>query len=312
VTKVTIVSRTRMKSGVCIGGLTREDHRSVRLLPATGDHAHPADAPYKVGDVWDLELRPALAIERPHVEDALVVGGRRVAPQMGLGTWLAANTHPWTGGAEALYDGKLRLTPSGRAYISRDDVSSVSVGFWLPNRDLVLDETGTRYTAPWRDNQISVAYVGECAPEPFICAGTLVRVSLSRWLLTRTGIEGCWLQISGWYPPPTPRNHPASQAAGLRGWLRDRLASRPRGIAADTAVPGGTAVAAHRPSRQGDRPGFGDPHRGATTSRPSPVASSPRPSQRSTNPHPTFQVCLSCGSVLDSDARGCWKCTDRD
>jgi hypothetical protein len=199
VTKVTIVSRTQMAHGVCIGGLTRDDRRNVRLLPASGEHSHPLDAQYVVGDVWDVELAAPSSLVPPHVEDQLVLSGRRVAPQSGLEVWLRNNVAPWRGGASSLFDGRLHVTPSGKAYVGRDAVPSSSVGFWVPTDDLVLDESAERYQVPWRDGWISVKYVGSDPPAAVIVAGTLVRVSLSRWFPNSTGIDGCWLQISGWY-----------------------------------------------------------------------------------------------------------------
>jgi hypothetical protein len=198
VTKVTIVSRTQMGPGVCIGGLTRDDRRNVRLLPPSGEHSHPLDAPYVVGDVWDVELAAPSSLIAPHIEDQLVVSGRRLAIQSGLEVWLKNNMAPWRGGASSLFDGRLHVTPSGRAYVGRDVIPSSSVGFWVPTDDLVLDESGKRYLVPWRDGRISVKYVGSDTPAAVIVAGTLVRVSLSRWF-SPAGIDGCWLQISGWY-----------------------------------------------------------------------------------------------------------------
>jgi hypothetical protein len=212
VTKVTIVSRTQMSHGVCIGGLTRDDRRNVRLLPACGEHSHPTDAPYVIGEVWDFVLAPPSSMIAPHVEDQLVVSGRRVALQSGLEVWLRNNVTPWRGGASSLFDDRLHVTPSGKAYVGRNAIPASSVGFWVPTDDLVLDESEKRYQVPWKDGRISVKYVGSDPPAAVIVAGTLVRVSLSRWFLSPAGIDGCWLQISGWYAssrkeavaPPTP------------------------------------------------------------------------------------------------------------
>jgi hypothetical protein len=41
-----------------------------------------------VGDVWDVELAAPSSLIAPHIEDQLVLSGRRVAPQSGLEVWL--------------------------------------------------------------------------------------------------------------------------------------------------------------------------------------------------------------------------------
>jgi hypothetical protein len=218
VTKVTIVSRTQMFDGVCIGGLTRDDRRNVRLLPPSGEHSHPLDAPYVIGDVWDIELAVPSSLIAPHVEDQLVVSGRRVALQSGLEVWLRNNVTPWRGGASSLFDGRLHVAPSGSAFVARDAIPTSSVGFWVPTDDLVLDKSGKRYLMPWKDDRISVKYVGSDTPAAVIVAGTLVRVSLSRWF-SPAGIDGCWLQISGWYASSRkavaagPHSMPGNRAA---------------------------------------------------------------------------------------------------
>jgi hypothetical protein len=168
VTKVTIVSRTQMFDGVCIGGLTRDDHRNVRLLPASGEHSHPLDAPYIVGEVWDFELAAPSSLIAPHVEDQLVVSGRRLAMQSGLEVWLMNGVAPWRGGASSLFDGRVHVTPSGRAYVGRDAIPSSSVGFWVPTDDLVLDESGKRYLVPWKDGRTmkSATAASGLAPDP--------------------------------------------------------------------------------------------------------------------------------------------------
>ena len=208
-----------MAHGVCIGGLTRDDRRNVRLLPASGEHSHPLDAPYVVGDVWELELAAPSSVIAPHVEDQLVLSGQWLALQSGLEVWLKNNVAPWRGGASSLFDGRLHVTPSGRAFVGRDALPTSSVGFWVPTDDLVLDESGNRYLVPWKDDQISVKYVGSDTPAAVIMAGTLVRVSLSRWFLSPAGVDGCWLQISGWYASSRkaaaagPHSMPGNRAA---------------------------------------------------------------------------------------------------
>jgi hypothetical protein len=200
VTRAVIVSRTRMRSGVCVGGFLREERVNVRLLPAPGEHAWPDSVPFAIGEVWELELARAPVVEPPHVEDHIVDAHRRVAVQSGLGRWLAANARVWEGDASALFDGLLRFTPNGAGYIGRDRVSAVSVGFWRPDHDVRL--TGVdhpKYEARAGNRVVHIAYVGTEEVRDVIPAGCLTRVSLSRWKHL-AGVEGCWLQVSGSYP----------------------------------------------------------------------------------------------------------------
>jgi hypothetical protein len=219
VTKVVIVSRTRMHNGVCIGGLMRDSYANVRLLPSEGVHAHSDDAPYRVGDVWGLDLEQPAAVRPPHVEDMIVRRGRRLGVQTGLDFWLREHVEPWEGDASTLFDGVLQQTASGTAYVGHLALPASSVGFWLPGRPLPLDETCPRYRTTLEGTRISVAYVGCEPPAAEIPAWTLVRVSLARWFSPGDdAFEGCWLQISGWYE----RSKTSGPSARVSGLLRDQ------------------------------------------------------------------------------------------
>lgn len=201
-TKVLVVSRTRMGSLHCIGGITRDEHRNVRLCPSDGIHGHPADAQYVVGDVWDLEMSPASELVPPHVEDVVVGAARRIASQLGIGRYLRQNIDVIVGTADSLFEGKLIASGTHHLYVSHLDVPAGSVGFWQPPQDLTLEPGDRRlYSVPWRDSDAHVKYVGVDEPPSVISAGSLVRVSLARWFRggTGPGLEGCWLQISGVY-----------------------------------------------------------------------------------------------------------------
>jgi len=201
VTKVVIVSRTRMgETGVCIGGLVRDTAEDVRLLAPDGTHRHPLDSPYHVGQVLDLELRPAAMVEPPHVEDMEVVAVRFVASQSGLGRYLAGRVTPWVGAPSALFGGALAFRPSGSAYLPPAVALDRSVGFWRPDEDLHLDRPAGRYQHMAKGQPAAIKYVGVAEPTERIPAGALVRVSLSRPFAPMNGPLACWLQLSGWYP----------------------------------------------------------------------------------------------------------------
>jgi hypothetical protein len=192
-----------MGSRVCVGGLTRDAIQNVRLLPATGDHSHPAEAPYSIGDIWELTLRRPDEVVPPHIEDMLVEGARRLGVQTRLHDWLSRSVVPWVGDATILFDGALRASSGGSAYVTGYRLPTCSVGFWRPGVDLELDDSeGLRYFAPFGDRTIRIAYVGVSDAVRVIPAGFLVRVSLARWFSPgNDGFEACWLQLSGWYAP---------------------------------------------------------------------------------------------------------------
>jgi hypothetical protein len=152
-----------------------------------------------VGEIWDVTFtRPA--VTPPHVEDVHVTARTRCGNQANLAVFIRGCTPaPWTGGVEALFDGKLHYTGSGRAYIGPDDVSGQSAGFWLPDEDLTLDEGGNDYQI----GGTTINYVGCSPPARTISARTLVRVSLARWWKPEQAAddfpERCYLQVSGCY-----------------------------------------------------------------------------------------------------------------
>ncbi len=87
---------------------------------------------------------------------------------------------------------KKRITPAG-------GIPLVSTGFWRLNGDLLLQEIEgkARYVCfdhSRRKAILDLPFVGEQALVDVIPAGTLLRLSLSRWFN-----EGFWLQLSGWF-----------------------------------------------------------------------------------------------------------------
>ena len=70
--KVVIVSRTKMKDGVCCGGFNLATGEFIRLHTAKGAKL-PVEAPYNVGEVYDLTYRTAWnSRPKPHIEDKQV------------------------------------------------------------------------------------------------------------------------------------------------------------------------------------------------------------------------------------------------
>jgi hypothetical protein len=196
-----IVAKTVMGRAYCIGGWT-EENQSVRLL-LPGANCHPLSTRLNVGDIWDLELQRRPDVEPPHVEDVIITNQRQLGRVSSLRDTLLARVPRWEGSPAELYDRLLGWTSSGSGYVSRDrGIPALSTGFWIPDRDLSLEEDGKAYYHyPVRYGQRRLSYVGtEKAIDP-IPAGTLVRVSLARWWAPDDSEmePRCYLQLSGWY-----------------------------------------------------------------------------------------------------------------
>jgi ATP-dependent DNA helicase RecQ len=227
--KVLIVAKTHMGCLACVGGLTLDDNRNVRLLKPDAWN-QPASTPYEIGDIWDLKVRPRCDIVPPHVEDVFVDSRRRIDRLDNVYGHLLSRVRLWQGGPEQLFDGVLRFTEQGSGYISRTDrLPSGSVGFWIPSFDLVrVEQEGRiRYRSLSGSIPLRIRHVGFRDAAPVLFQGTLLRVSLSRWWRPADGPgveERCYLQLSGWYETlPTGES---ARAAGRRTeQTRDRIPS---------------------------------------------------------------------------------------
>jgi hypothetical protein len=202
VVRVLIVAKTRMSSGVCIGGLTRDESKNVRLIPPDRQN-HPADTRYDVGQVWDLDFHVSPEVTPPHVEDVIVTRERYIAPVSNLLETLTKRVQPWKGNPEQLFDGFLTFTERGKGYISQQKgVPIASTGYWLPDKplDKITLHDKTNYFYNSRFGRFYISYVGFAPAIDQIPAGTLVRVSLARWWASQDMNEKrCYLQLSGWY-----------------------------------------------------------------------------------------------------------------
>ena len=206
--KTLIVSRTKASGGArrCVGGIAAigEKYRSVRLMnPAhlyrKGDQQYRGKgfwskgAPFQVGQLWDLDLETRKNTKPPHVEDVIVREREfiREAEDSNLRDWLrkcVGHMSPsflWKGEPQRLFGGKLKSTKSrdGTGYAVEENVPRRSTGFWIPNRDLVLQPNGKhfKYQGDYKHRGISrLKHIGESTPPRSISRGKLVRVSLSR------------------------------------------------------------------------------------------------------------------------------------
>src|SRR5436305_1948123 len=106
-----------MSNGVCIGGLTRDTNRNVRLIPPDRNN-HSTNTRFDVGQVWDLDFHNAPDVTPPHLEDVIVTNGRYVAQVPNIRAILMQRTQPWQGSPGELFDGLL-IFENGRGYIAR-------------------------------------------------------------------------------------------------------------------------------------------------------------------------------------------------
>jgi hypothetical protein len=140
----------------------------------------------------------------PHLEDVTVSAAKKLGTVDDLVGYITKRANPWTGAITELFDGKIQFTQNGAGYISKSDVSNRATGFWIPSKDLNLeqDERGKDGYYPKNDYR-HLSYVGTQDPFANINAGQLVRVSLARWWKPADADpdfeERCYAQLSGWY-----------------------------------------------------------------------------------------------------------------
>jgi len=206
---VIIVSKTRMSNAACVGGVLANG-KFVRLLNSDG-YNQDSDTELKIGDVWTIEFEERIEKRPPHIEDILVSSMTFKFSFDSISkmvTYLKEKLKVkiWRGSTEVLFDGKIQWTSSGSGYISETgEIPDNSVGFWIPDQDLPRKDYNkkVRYSYPLRWRNIS--YVGYQNPVDKIPANSLVRVSLARWWSPNEDEERCYLQLSGWYDLPEPK-----------------------------------------------------------------------------------------------------------
>lgn len=206
-TRVLIVSKTRMINKHCIGGLSLETYKSLRLLTKDNEN-QPLDSRYEIGQVWELDFKKSKATRAPHTEDVSVFNNRfiKVYPDSRLSKLIRENCTDliWKSPTE-LFNGTLRFTNNGSGYVSENgNVPDLSTGYWLLGEDLVKcdDDGRIYYICQSKSYSLKkIRYVGVLEAEPTIPKGTLVRISLARWWSQeRSDVEDrCYLQLSGWY-----------------------------------------------------------------------------------------------------------------
>jgi hypothetical protein len=198
--EVLIVSRTRMRNGVCCGGLNLQNGEFVRLHNERGGNLS-VDAPFQIGQVYNLNYQTAWNVRpRPHVEDKQIQPFYQLLRHLTtveLIHTIDRIVNVPSGDIDVLFDGMLNHS-SYAAYVSPCNVPNHSVCFWRPNAPLYKLEFMGRVRYRFNNNNIS--YVGFQSPVNIIPAGTLLRMSLANWWSPDDITEKrCYLQLSGWF-----------------------------------------------------------------------------------------------------------------
>ena len=202
---VLILSKTKMNHGyVCVGGLTAKG-RHVRLLDKQeNNQSESTDLIPRQG--WEIEFEERLNNIPPHIEDVLIQNKTykgMLKDKITVKDYIEKRNIPiWKGHPDELFDKLIQWTQSGSGYIDEEGgIPEHSVGFWISDRDLNRKEyNGTRYQYSSMSGWRSIKFKGLEESVDTIPAGTLIRVSLARWIsFNEEEKPKCWLQLSGWY-----------------------------------------------------------------------------------------------------------------
>jgi len=204
--RVLIVAKTRTGKGACIGGISSEG-QSLRLVAADAETNETAGREYNVGEVWQIQCRPAETVTPPHVENVIVHDKKRLPKTVDPIPIIERFMPPCAGGIEALYEGLAQATRAGALYIAeRTGIPPYSTTFWIPDRPLQreVDSKRIHYRYPTNDGGRTITFVGFQEPVEVIEPGTILRVSLAHWWRPEEMTDGeyrCYVQLSGWFMP---------------------------------------------------------------------------------------------------------------
>lgn len=194
-----ITSKTKWNTSYCIGGLELSTGNYVRLMTSIGGY-QPSNCPFQIGQVWDLSYtyNPD---KPPHIED-VKVNSRTYKRNIGnFNNYILQNCIIWRGDYSTIYDGYLNWTWKGSGYLGNPKkLPNNSVGFWICDQDLFWD--GSKYYV-YKGGSFGgnkrFSYRGDTPPIDIILSGTLIRISLAKWMPSPYVEDRCYAQLSGWY-----------------------------------------------------------------------------------------------------------------
>ncbi len=203
--EVLITSKTHKGKAACVGGIVISSNRFVRLLNP-GNWDQYADTNFNIGDIWDLSFTDRKDVEPPHIEDVINHSKRFLRTIDDFTDFIrTSGIVIYEGSPNRIFNGLLDWTTNGSGYIeNKENLPDNSVGFWISDRDLVLNDDNKHYVYqtenPFEKTK-RFPYVGFEKKVNMIPAGTLMRISLARWWKPEDSDinERCYLQLSGWF-----------------------------------------------------------------------------------------------------------------
>ena len=203
-TKVLVVCKTRMQTGLCLGGVVERSYNRIRLLTPDGNN-QPEDTKFEVGDIWKCQLVHRPPLRKPHTEDMLILRQDFIQRVPDMREFLMQRIQPKPAHQSALFDGLLRTTSQGSAYVSeRTGLPDHAHEFWMPLHGLIMKKERKSHYYYLQDPDsrelFRLKYVGLDEPREWLPAGTLLHLSLARWWQPSGDIEKrCYLQLSGFF-----------------------------------------------------------------------------------------------------------------
>jgi len=203
--EILITSKTHKGKAACVGGMILNNNQFVRLLNP-GNWDQYADTDLDIGDVWEISFQKREDVEPPHIEDVIIQTKKYLRKTENISEFIInCGVTIYQGSPSTIFNGMLGWTGNGNGYIgNKENLPKNSVGFWISDKDLKLDEDDKHYLYP-SDNPFvrtkRFPYVGFEDKVDIIPAGTLMRLSLARWWKPENSEinERCYLQLSGWY-----------------------------------------------------------------------------------------------------------------
>ena len=202
--EILITSKTKKGKTACIGGLVTSNNRFVRLLNP-GNWDQYADTDFEIGDIWEVSFTDRQDVVPPHIED-IIIHSKTYIRKVDNFTEFIRNSgiQIFRGSPNNIFNGLLGWTNSGSGYIEdKANLPQNSVGFWISDKNLILDNDDKHYNYPSSDIFLRrrLPYVGFKPKVQVIPKGTLIRISLARWWKPDNSDvnERCYLQLSGWY-----------------------------------------------------------------------------------------------------------------
>jgi hypothetical protein len=201
---VLVVSKTKMGNNhTCIGAIS-DKGLYMRLLSFDSSNMLK-DVEINIHDNLHIKYKKRGDVKPPHNEDINLYFAKKISTNSRpiLKVLNILGTNIWEGAPSVLFDAKLKWSQSqwsSKGYISKDDIPNQSVGFWIADRDLYLNDNRYEYIS--NNSTCSIKYVGISKPQECIYKGTLIRVSLARWWDNHGAFEDerCYLQLSECYP----------------------------------------------------------------------------------------------------------------